>query len=141
MEEIISKSRCTGCTACISICPRNAISMKENSEGFKMPVIDQEKCIDCDLCRRTCPVINTESNETLNKCYVAYSRSKSDLENSSSGGIFSVIANEILKENGIVIGAMLEKNKLKHIAITERKDLEKLKGSKYLQSDLGNIFK
>ena len=141
MKEIVSNSLCTGCTACKSICPKGAIKMIEDDEGFLLPIIDQKKCIDCGLCKKNCPVLNTKNNKSLNKCYFAYNKNEQEVLSSSSGGIFSVLASYILDENGIVIGAMLDdSNKLKHIAITNKKDIEKLKGSKYLQSDLGNIF-
>ena len=141
MKKILEKSKCTGCTACVSICPTQAITMKTDKTGFKYPVINQTKCIDCGLCKKTCPVINTESNSALNICYGAYCKDEKYLSNSSSGGIFPLIADMILKENGIVIGAAFtENNELKHIAVSSETDLIKLKGSKYLQSDLHDIF-
>lgn len=141
MEKIVEKKLCTGCNACKSICPKQAIHMEENEDGFLFPVIDEKKCINCGLCKRTCPVINTQDNKSMNKCYVAYAKEREIRYTSSSGGIFTLIANEILKANGIVIGAMLDSNHhLKHIAIEKSTDLEKLKGSKYLQSELNNIF-
>ena len=140
MDKIIDKNLCTGCTSCMNICPKGAIDMIEDNDGFKYPVIDKSKCINCGLCKRTCPVLNTTNNNSINKCYVGYAKDESIRFNSSSGGIFSVIANFILKNNGIVIGVSFDDNKLKHIAITENKDLSKLRGSKYLQSDLDNMF-
>lgn len=141
MKEIVSKNLCTGCTACKSICPKNAIEMIEDIEGFKVPLIDQKKCINCGLCQKTCPVINTKNNSSLNECYAAYNKDEKELLSSASGGIFSLLANSILNENGIVIGAMLDSNNmLKHVAIRNKEALKNLKGSKYLQSDLGNIF-
>ena len=142
MKQVLEKSRCTGCTTCMNICPKGAITMIEDSDGFKYPVIDQDKCINCGLCVKTCPVLNTKENESLNKCYVGYNKSEEVRLNSSSGGIFSLIANHILDQKGIVIGAAFNKeNELKHIAIEKTKDLNKLMGSKYLQSDLTDIFK
>ena len=142
METIVEKKKCTGCTACMNICPKNAISMEIDNEGFKHPVINKDKCIDCGLCKKTCPVLNTTSNKSLNKCYVAYNKDEVSCKNkASSGSIFELIAKLILNENGIVIGAAFdENNKLNHIAIDNIKDLDKLKGSKYLQSHLNNIF-
>lgn len=141
MKEIIEKTKCTGCTSCMNICPKKAISMKCDSEGFKYPFIDQKKCIDCGLCKKTCPVLNTNTNKSLKKCFVAYAKDDKYKLDSSSGGIFPIIATKILNENGIVIGAAFDKNKkLKHFSITDIKDLNKLEGSKYLQSDLENIF-
>ena len=115
--------------------------MIEDNEGFKHPEICQDKCINCGLCKRTCPVLNTKENSSLNKCYAAYNKNDKVKKTSSSGGIFDAIARVILKENGIVIGASFnDKMELKHIAIEKLEDLEKLKGSKYLQSDLDNVF-
>lgn len=142
MKEIVSKNKCTGCTACMNICPKQAITMEDNSEGFKYPVIKQNKCINCELCRKTCPVLTTKENISINKCYVGYAIEDEIKENSSSGGIFTLFANYILENNGIVIGAAFDdNNKLNHIAITKENELIKLKGSKYLQSNLGDIFK
>ena len=142
MKQVLEKSRCTGCTACMNICPKGAITMVEDTDGFKYPVIDQDKCINCGLCVKTCPVLNTKENKSLNKCYVGYNKDEEVRLNSSSGGIFSLIANHILDQKGIVIGAAFnENNELKHIAIEKNKDLNKLMGSKYLQSDLNDIFK
>ena len=142
MEQVLEKNKCTGCTACMNICPKGAISMVEGEDGFKYPVIDQDKCINCGLCKKTCPVINTKENKSLNKCYVAFNKDEETRLKSSSGGIFSLIANYILEQKGLVIGAAFnENNELKHIAIEKKKELPKLMGSKYLQSDLNNIFK
>lgn len=141
MKEIIEKKKCTGCSACMNICPKKAITMKRDNEGFLHPEINQEKCINCGLCKRTCPVLNTTTNSSINKCYVAYNKDSKVKENSSSGGIFDSIARLILKDKGLVIGAAFNKdNKLNHIIIEKEKDLDKVKGSKYLQSNLNNIF-
>lgn len=141
MEKIIEKILCTGCTACLSICPKKAISFIEDSDGFKYPVIDKDKCIDCGLCKKKCPVLNTKDNDSINDCYVGFNKDDSEKVKSSSGAIFSLLADYILDNNGIVIGAAFDKeNKLKHVAVESKRDLDKLKGSKYLQSDLNNIF-
>ena len=141
MKEVVSKNLCTGCTACASICPKSAITMIKEKDGFKYPQIEQSRCIDCGLCVKTCPVINTKQNIALNQCYVGYAKSEDVKKNASSGGIFPLIANYVLENSGIVIGAAFDKkNKLKHVAIESKRELEKLKGSKYLQSDLNDIF-
>ncbi len=142
MEKVLEKNKCSGCTACASICPKNAITMEKDKEGFMHPVIDQDKCINCGLCKRICPVLNTKINESINKCYVAFNKDDKEKAKASSGAVFSLVANYVLDNNGIVIGAAFDNdNKLKHIAVSEKKELDKLKGSKYLQSDLTNIFK
>ncbi len=142
MIEIKDKSKCTGCIACMNICPKNAITMQEDDKGFKYPVIEKDKCINCGLCEKTCPVLNTEGNKSINKCYVGYNKESKERLNASSGSIFSLIANYILDNNGIVVGAAFDKNNhLRHIAVDNKKDLNPLRKSKYLQSDLDNIFK
>ena len=142
MEKIIDKNLCTGCTACMNNCPKEAISFKEDEAGFKYPIINQDKCIDCGLCKKTCPVLNTKENDSKNKCYVGYNIDSKERLNASSGSIFSLIANYVLDNNGIVVGAAFDDNNhLKHIAVEKKEDLEPLRKSKYLQSDLGNIFK
>lgn len=141
MKIIVKKNRCTGCTACMNICPKHAITMDDDNRGFEYPTIDQSKCINCKLCKKICPLLNTKTNEVINKCYAGYSKEDDYKINSSSGGIFPLIANYILENNGIVIGAAFNnENKLEHIAITKKEDLIKLMGSKYLQSNLNNIF-
>ena len=142
MEQFLDKSKCSGCSACMSICPKGAIEMVEDLDGFKYPVINQDKCINCGLCKKTCPIINTSSSDSINECYVGFNNDKESLINmASSGSIFELVADYVLDLGGIVVGAAFENNKLKHIAIEEKKDLVSLKGSKYVQSDLNNIFK
>lgn len=141
MQEIAKKSKCTGCTVCVNVCPKHAITMREGNDGFLYPFIDEKKCINCGLCKRKCPVLTTDKNNALNKCYVAYANSEEVKKHSSSGGIFPLIADYILDNNGIVIGAAYDKeNKLKHMAVKKKEDIQKLYGSKYLQSNLDNIF-
>lgn len=142
MEKVLDRNRCMGCSACMNICPVGAISMIRDEEGFLHPEIDQSKCIKCGACKKTCPVINTHENETINECYACYSKDDELKSKSSSGGIFGEVSNLVLENRGIVIGAAFdENNKLKHIAITKKEDLKLLQGSKYLQSDLKNMFK
>lgn len=142
MKEVLEKSKCTGCTACYNSCPKQAIKMVIDNEGFKRPAIDTDKCVDCKKCQKVCPVINSEENKGNINCYVAYSKQKLIKESSSSGGIFDIIARKILRNNGIVIGAMFDENmNLNHMAIENENELDKLKGSKYLQSNLNDIFK
>ena len=142
MEQIVEKNKCTGCTACMSSCPAKAIEMIDDENGFKHPVINQEKCINCGLCKRKCPVLNTSKNSSLNNCYVGYNKDeKSLMDSASSGSIFELVANYILDQNGVVVGAAFDEDMhLKHVAVENKNELDKLKGSKYLQSDLNNTF-
>ena len=141
MDEVISKELCNGCTACFNSCQIGAIRIVEDSGGFKYPLIDKSRCINCGACKQVCPVINTKENPMTPTCYLGYANDREIVFESSSGGIFTLLANYILSINGVVIGAALDSNhKLKHIAVTDQAGLNKLKGSKYLESDMNEIF-
>ena len=131
---------CTGCSLCETICPVNAIEIIIDEEGFKRYHIN-EKCIKCGLCIKECPKINykTEKHDEVD-VYSAYTLDETVLKESSSGGIFSEIAKIFLHNDGIVVGASLEDMELRHICISDEEELYKLRGSKYLQSDMSGIF-
>ena len=137
---MIKKKYCTGCSACYHICPKKAIIMEEEKDGFCYPVIDKEKCINCGLCEKVCPVFKEERIQSSLKCFAAYSKDIKERMDSSSGGIFSLLAKAILDQGGVVVGAVMENLKLRHIIIEEKEDICKLRGSKYIQSDLTNLF-
>lgn len=132
---------CCGCTACLHVCPLNCITMQEDEEGFTYPVIDGEKCIHCKKCEKVCPVRNTNNNNNRTKTFVGYNKNEEIRKQSSSGGIFSVLAEWILQQRGVVFGAAFdEKFEVHHIAIETEVELEKLRGSKYVQSRLENVY-
>lgn len=138
---LVTKNQCCGCSACQDVCPKNAITMVEDKEGLLYPVIDENKCIDCGMCCNVCPSINVKTKESLLKAYAAYNKNEKIRLKSSSGGIFTLIAEDILKKNGIVYGAAFDENfEVKHIRITNITELEKLRGSKYVQSNCNGIY-
>lgn len=140
MIELANSYSCTGCGACLNACPKDAISMIEDSEGFLQPRIDKEKCIECKLCQRSCPVLSPiQINNSNQKVYAFINYT--DRKSSSSGGAFSFFARKILKEGGIVFGATMDdKFKVYHISIDNIQDLHKLQGSKYIQSAIGHTY-
>lgn len=144
MINIKDKSNCCGCEACMNICPKKCISMVEDEEGFRYPKIDKEKCINCKLCERVCPIINeVKKDNTLNSLqfYASYNKDDRVLRNSSSGGVFSLLADFIYKKNGIVYGVVQENTfEVKFIRADHREDLEKIRGSKYLQANMNDIY-
>lgn len=142
MINIIDKKNCCGCGLCASICPKHCIEMVEDDEGFVYPKVNKDLCVNCDLCNKNCPVLNCNNkNQQIPKCALAYSKDNEIRKSSSSGGLFSEIALNILKQNGIVYGASLEdESKVKHIRINNVEQLEKLKGSKYVQSEMNGIY-
>ena len=145
MPELATKEYCTGCTACASICPTNCISMISDKDGFYLPSINSDICIGCNLCKKNCP-INSPSksiyNNTPPTAYAAYSKNNEFRLQSSSGGIFSELAKNVINKKGVVYGAAFDKNfKVVHVCVDNEAELSKLRGAKYAQSDLNNIFK
>lgn len=124
------------------MCPKGAISIKRNSEGFIEPLIDKEKCINCGICLKKCPQVDEalKRNKPI-KCYAAKNKENEKLKNGSSGSIFSVIADYVLNNRGVVYGVAFNDNlNLNTIRITNKKDLIDLMGSKYIQSNTRDTF-
>lgn len=136
---------CTGCAACANACPKGCISMIEDQEGFLFPKIDQKKCIACGICEKACPVLNEiPVNKTAEdvKVYALIHKDETVRAHSSSGGAFSAIANYVLSRNGVVFGAAFdEKFHVHHICVDTPDTLYKLRGSKYVQSEIGDSYK
>lgn len=143
MIEINEKEKCCGCEACSNICPQNCIIMVEDKEGFRYPKIDKEKCINCHLCEKVCPLKKEPEKETLEnlKFYAAYNNDDIQLKNSSSGGIFFLLAKKFLKENGVVYGVVQDSTyDVKFMRATTEEECRKMQGSKYLQAIVGDIY-
>lgn len=140
--EKIEKN-CTGCGACINICHTKAISMRENQEGFWYPKIEYKKCVQCGKCAYICPILNCSEFEKLEKVaiYAAWSLNPEVRYCSTSGGIFSELAERILEQGGRVCGAVYDGCQMVHHQIIyDKKDIERLRQSKYVQSDMGNVY-
>lgn len=133
---------CCGCSACASVCPKKCIAMRENSEGFLYPVIDREKCVKCGLCEKICPVMHTSHDNDLREAYGAITKDNDMLLRSSSGGIFTELAKSVLSDGGCVFGAAFSDgfHSVKHVVVESVEGLSSLRGSKYVQSDIGNTF-
>lgn len=140
--DILKKIECTGCSVCKKICPHNAIEMIETKEGFHYPLIDENKCTNCGLCVKKCHALN-DNFKTNFKQEIYDIRANDDIRmKSSSGGMFTILANYVLENNGYVCGASFTKDwfGVEHIIINDKKDLYKLRGSKYIESSLGSSF-
>ncbi|MDC7294803.1 Coenzyme F420 hydrogenase/dehydrogenase, beta subunit C-terminal domain [Butyrivibrio sp. DSM 10294] len=143
----LAKKDCCGCETCAQVCPRNCIEMVADKEGFKYPVIDKKKCVDCHLCEKCCPSLNkmnkvdAEEDTSKTDCYVARNQSTERL-NSSSGGIFVLLAKKILSEGGVVFGAAFDSNwRVQQTECIDISDLDKLMRSKYVQSANNDSYK
>ena len=142
MIRIVDKKKCSGCSACLSACPKNCITMQADEEGFLYPHIDEDTCIDCHLCEKICPVLNPFEQREPKTCYAAQNKNEQVRLASSSGGVFSIMATAILERGGVVCGVEFDKNKMTHhICVQSIDDLKKLVGSKYVQSRLESVFK
>ena len=141
-QSLPNNTECCGCSACFAICPVNAITMRPDSEGFLQPAIDDSRCIRCGKCKKACPVLNQGAPRIPLSVYAAKAKDDDLRRISSSGGMFSLLARDVIKHRGIVYGAAFEAHthRVVHQAAENENDLDKLRGSKYVQSDIGDIF-
>lgn len=132
---------CTGCYACASICPKKCISMEDAGEGFLFPVIDGKECIQCGQCEKVCPVLHGPEKSRYTQAFAIKSKNETERENSTSGGVFPLLAKWVLDSGGIVYGASYyEDFTVRHIAVADQKALPSLQGAKYVQSIMGTCF-
>lgn len=142
MRILDNMSKCYGCGACFNICPTDAICMEANSEGFLEPFIDEEKCISCGKCRKVCPAVNCEYPNEQTPDIFAFSAEEKILYDSSSGGMFTFLAEHILNMGGYVVGAAYDSEfYVNHVMIHSVKELDRIRRSKYLQSSTGDTYK
>ncbi|MEE0945222.1 MAG: Coenzyme F420 hydrogenase/dehydrogenase, beta subunit C-terminal domain [Acutalibacteraceae bacterium] len=142
--DVIKKTQCSGCSACAQICPKECINMQQDKEGFLYPTINAEICIKCGKCSKVCPTLNVvETNKSLSlpKSYAAVNKNDAIRLNSSSGGVFTAIAECVLADDGVVFGATYNENfEVEHVVIDRKEELYKLRSSKYVQSRIGNCY-
>jgi len=144
--DLIGIQKCSGCFGCFNACPYDAIEMIISEEGFYIPHVNKDKCANCGICQRVCPVISVAPLDRFPKpiTYAAWSRNNKIRLTSSSGGIFSELANIILEHNGVVYGVVWnERFYPVHVRVTkdEKEILEKMRGSKYVPSYVGDAYK
>lgn len=141
MIQINDKKDCCGCSACTNICPKKCITMHPDNEGFLYPKICKDICVDCGLCEIVCPVIN--QNNARKPLYVYAAKNKNDgiRMQSSSGGVFTLLAEEIINAGGVVFGAKYDKNwNVVHSWTDTIEGIVDFRGSKYVQSIIGNTY-
>ena len=141
MITITDKSKCCGCNACVQACPKQCIEMHEDDEGFLYPRVDTTRCIDCGKCEKVCPVINQAEPHRPIKVYAAINPDEEIRRQSSSGGIFTLLAEQTIKEGGVVFGARFDESwQVTHDYTESIEGLASLRGSKYVQSCIGDTF-
>ncbi|MGI6325033.1 MAG: Coenzyme F420 hydrogenase/dehydrogenase, beta subunit C-terminal domain [Bacilli bacterium] len=131
--------KCMSCTACKYMCPQGAIKIKNNSSGMNVRVIDKAKCNNCSLCDKNCPLNHNYPINIEVKAMAGFCKNEKDRKKASSGGLFYYLAKDIIKKNGVVYGACFDKNfDVVHMRATTLSEVKKMRGSKYVQSDLGD---
>lgn len=139
--ESTNKAECFGCEACVQACPKKALTMQEDDEGFRYPKLNEDLCIHCDLCHRVCPANNMpECSQEPKYAYGGYHKSNKVRRFSTSGGAFTAIAQTFCDENYVVYGAASKGLEVFHYAITDIHKLPVICKSKYSQSHIGNTF-
>lgn len=140
-----NEKECTGCMACAAICPQEAISASYSDFGFRIPVIDMNKCIQCGMCTKSCRAALTQCKSSTREAYIAYNTNDDMRLRAASGGVFACLANAFLEHGGVVAGANLSFIDgivvVNHIVIQQKEDLGLLLGSKYVESDCSSVYR
>lgn len=142
MIEITNKAECCGCEACVQRCPRHCISLRPDDEGFLYPHVDLSLCIDCHLCEKSCPIVNApKADITPVECYAAKNPDSNVRHLSSSGGVFTLLAQKTILEGGVVFGARFNENwEVIHGYSDTLEGINAFRGSKYVQSHIAESF-
>lgn len=142
MIKIDNKQSCSGCSACVQACPKQCISFEEDEQGFRYPSVNNELCVNCGLCEKVCPCINENEQTIPLDIYAAKNPDEEIRKDSSSGGIFTMLAESIIDEGGVVFGARFnEKWNVVHDYTETKEGLAAFRGSKYVQSVIGDTYK
>lgn len=141
MINILTASKCCGCSACLQICPQKCISFTTDQEGFQYPQVDKEKCVDCGLCEKVCPELHQFKPNPSPHVYAAINNLTDIRLQSSSGGFFSAIAQNIIDEGGFVFGARFDTSwNVIHSYVNQKDELHYFRGSKYVQSNINDSY-
>lgn len=136
----IDFEHCTGCGACVQACPKKCIQNKENNEGFVFPDINSNECIKCNLCEKVCPISNTISKDTITSVYAVNDKNDDACLSATSGGFFGILAEYVLSNGGVIYGCAMCGHDVEHKRASNHKELQLLKGSKYVQSNTKDTF-
>lgn len=141
----VNHKKCTGCAACQNICPKDCIVLQEDDEGFRYPQIAADKCIDCGLCEKVCPIdkeIGNRNQSETPKAYASYSKDEEVRAKSMTAGIAYLCESCVIEQGGVVFGVVGDVlHKVEHKKAVTQEELLPMRGSKYLQSDVGYIYR
>lgn len=138
---LVKRGRCTGCMACVDVCPKSAIKSEISDDGFLYPVIDPTKCVNCQLCTKVCPAMSELKTNPMHKSYAAWANDLGLRLRSSSGGVFAAMAARFLDEqSAYVYGASSVSLEVIHISISQHSEIHLLQGSKYAQGNLSGVY-
>lgn len=142
IAEICKKEKCTGCFACMNICPHDAISCGTDEMNKTIPIVSSDKCTECGFCAKICPANHPVQKNYPLKCFAAWSKDEQERKYCSSGGIATELSKAVIAEGGVVYGAAFDEAlKLNHIEVKKIEEVERLKGSKYVQSYTGLMLR
>ncbi|MBR5476289.1 MAG: Coenzyme F420 hydrogenase/dehydrogenase, beta subunit C-terminal domain [Bacteroidaceae bacterium] len=142
MIHITDKENCCGCSSCAQRCPKQCITMQCDSEGFLYPTVDTAQCIDCGLCEKVCPVITPSQPRDPQKVYASYNKDEETRLKSSSGGIFTLLAQQTIDKGGVVFGVRFDEHWMPIFDYTLTGDgIAAFRGSKYVQATVGNAYR
>lgn len=140
-EEICKRELCTGCMACYNICPKSCITMADGKLGQIQPDVNESICIDCGLCKKVCPSGEQQSLVKPSTVYAGWHKDREQYLSSTSGGAAAAFAQLIIRRSGVVYGCESAENLVvKHVRVVDEDQLCRLKGSKYVQSNIGNTY-
>lgn len=141
MIEITNKEKCCGCSACCQVCPKRCIRMIQDNEGFLYPSVDTTLCINCGLCEKSCPIINNRQGGNPKELIAAINKDEKIRKESSSGGVFSHLAYNVIKQGGVIFAARFDDNWQVVIDSTDSlEEINRFRGSKYVQASVGNNY-
>jgi coenzyme F420-reducing hydrogenase beta subunit len=141
--QIVDKQNCCGCYACYNICPPKCIHMQPDVDGFWYPVVEIDECTECGLCEQVCPILEEKLEDNYKLlAYACINNNEAIRLESSSGGLFTLIAEQVIEDGGVVFGANFNENfEVEHSCVELKEELQKLRGSKYVQSSIGETYK
>lgn len=142
MIKINDKTHCCGCSVCFDACPQNCISMATDEEGFMYPEIDSKSCINCGICDRVCPMDSSQTEKAqITKAYAAWNKNPDIRIESTSGGVFTALAEAVIRRGGVIVGAeYTADNSVAHVVADTNAEILRLRQSKYVQSDTKGIY-